>query len=106
MAVFARTGSRFWLVTGGLVVAAMLASGVVGAQARVGSVVRVAARSSVAPSNGSSWGPAISANGRFVAFGSNATNLVAHSRKRCGRYICDDVYVRDRQAGTTEKVNL
>jgi hypothetical protein len=42
----------------------------------------------------SSYSPAISADGRFIAFGSGAGNLVA------GRQY--GLYVRDRQSGTTE----
>ena len=44
---------------------------------------------------GSSFTPAISADGRFVAFNSTATNLVA------GGTTGTNVFVRDRQLGTT-----
>ena len=51
--------------------------------------------------NGSSSGAAISADGRFVAFESSATNLVP------GDTNADyDVFVRDRQTGTTERVSV
>jgi Tol biopolymer transport system component len=43
----------------------------------------------------------ISADGRYVAFMSNATNLVAGDTN--GR---EDVFVRDRQLGTTERVSI
>jgi Tol biopolymer transport system component len=46
-------------------------------------------------------GPAISGNGRVVAFDSVATNLVAGDTNRD-----DDVFVRDRDAGTTERVSI
>jgi len=47
------------------------------------------------------WGPpAISADGRFVAFASSATNLVKGDRNGV-----PDVFVRDRVAGTTERVS-
>ena len=57
-------------------------------------------------------GPDITPDGRFVAFFSSATNLVAGDTNTCppvfdgepGR--CPDVFVRDRLAGTTERVNL
>lgn len=44
-------------------------------------------------------GVSISADGRFVAFGSEASNLVATDTN--GSF---DVFVRDRQTGTTEFV--
>ena len=44
---------------------------------------------------------AISGDGRFVAFTSGASNLVAGDTN-----ALDDVFVRDRQAGTTERVSI
>jgi len=45
--------------------------------------------------------PAVSADGRYVAFGSNATNLVdGDSNLSC------DIFVRDRQNGTTVRVSV
>jgi Tol biopolymer transport system component len=49
----------------------------------------------------SSRGPAMSADGRYVAFQSDATNLVAGDTNVAG-----DVFVRDRRAGTTIRVNV
>ncbi|HOX57811.1 MAG TPA: hypothetical protein P5205_06300 [Candidatus Paceibacterota bacterium] len=46
--------------------------------------------------NGLSYGPAISGNGRYVAFTSHATNLVVGDNNRAS-----DVFVRDLQTGTT-----
>jgi Tol biopolymer transport system component len=46
-------------------------------------------------------GVAMSADGRFVAFDSYATNLVPGDTNDDG-----DIFVRDRQAGTTERVNV
>jgi Tol biopolymer transport system component len=46
-------------------------------------------------------GLAVSADGRYVVFGSPATNLVAHDTN--GNV---DVFVRDRRAGTTRRVSL
>ena len=43
----------------------------------------------------------LSADGRFVAFKSGATNLVLGDTNEA-----DDVFVRDRQTGTTQRVNL
>ena len=45
--------------------------------------------------------PSISADGRFVAFLSYASNLVAGDTNGTG-----DVFVRDRQSGTTERVSV
>ena len=46
-------------------------------------------------------GPSISADGRFVAFSSEATNLVTGDRNNNA-----DVFVRDRQTGTTTRVSV
>ncbi len=51
--------------------------------------------------NGEAGGPSISANGRYVAFQSAASNLVAGDD---GRFA--DVFRRDRQAGTTVMVSV
>jgi hypothetical protein len=48
-----------------------------------------------------SWGPTISDDGRYVAFVSNSTELVAGDDDD----NAPDVYVRDRVAGTTELVS-
>ncbi len=48
-----------------------------------------------------SYAPAISADGRYVAFSSAASNLVASDTNGM-----TDVFVRDRQAGTTERVSV
>jgi Tol biopolymer transport system component len=53
------------------------------------------------PGYGSSLSPVISANGRFVAFNSDATNLVPGDTNAEA-----DVFVRDRQKGTTELVSV
>src|SRR5207248_11572305 len=51
--------------------------------------------------NGFSAGPVLSADGRFVAFHSTATNLVAGDTNGA-----TDVFVHDRQTGTTERVSV
>lgn len=49
----------------------------------------------------------ISADGRFVAFASNATNLVpGDTNEGSEGYPDTDVFVRDRVAGTTERINV
>jgi len=49
----------------------------------------------------SSWAPAISGDGRYVAFESGASNLVTGDTNN---YY--DIFVRDRTLGTTERVNI
>jgi len=51
------------------------------------------------PDGSSSW-PSISGDGRFIAFASTASNLVAGDRNRHS-----DVFVRDTVAGTTELIS-
>ena len=51
--------------------------------------------------NAGSFSPSISADGRFVSFTSDATNLIAG-----GSSGVRDVFVRDRIAGTTEVVSV
>ena len=49
---------------------------------------------------------AISADGQVVTFSSLASNLVAGDTNQCFGTSCVDVFVRDRPAGTTERVSL
>jgi hypothetical protein len=51
--------------------------------------------------NNSSYWASISDNGRFVAFASDASNLINEDTN--GR---TDIYIRDRQNGTTERVSV
>ncbi len=62
---------------------------------------RVSLDSHAAQSNSWSWDTAISADGRFVAFSSQASNLVPDDTNASA-----DVFVRDRATGTTERVSL
>src|SRR4051794_12483462 len=62
---------------------------------------RVSVSSGGAQGNDVSFSPAVSTDGRFVAFRSFASNLVPGDTN-----ATDDVFVRDRQAGTTERVSL
>jgi Tol biopolymer transport system component len=66
-----------------------------------GAVELVSVAPDGAPANGPSASPAISADGRFVAFTSAARNLAPGNAAGAG-----DVYVRDRQTGTTELVSV
>jgi len=66
-----------------------------------GTTERVSVSSSGLQGNDQSRAAALSADGRFVLFDSRATNLVPGDTNQL-----DDVFVRDRQAGTTERVNV
>src|SRR5262245_61019314 len=61
---------------------------------------RVSVASDGSEANGGSFEPKISANGRFVAFSSVATNLVPGDGNATG-----DVFVHDRDTGETERVS-
>jgi Tol biopolymer transport system component len=67
----------------------------------LGTTERVSLDSSGAQGNGDSLYPSISASGRYVAFTSDATNLVPGDTNGT-----EDIFVRDRQLGTTERVSL
>ena len=66
-----------------------------------GTTERVSVDSGGVEGNSVSTLPAISADGRYVAFFSEATNLVPGDTNAAG-----DVFVRDRETGTTERVSL
>ena len=66
-----------------------------------GTVVRVSVDSDEAEANNDSTDPSISADGRFVAFESYASNLVAGDTN--GKH---DVFVRDLTATTTVRVSV
>ncbi|HEX2773220.1 MAG TPA: hypothetical protein VHN18_12420, partial [Micromonosporaceae bacterium] len=61
----------------------------------------VSVNSAEEQANSSSAGAAITPDGRFVAFGSNATNLVPGDVDD----VASDVYLRDRATGTTEGIS-
>jgi Tol biopolymer transport system component len=87
------------LVLAGLV---LVAGG--GANASVGTTERVSVSTGGGEGTGDSgaWGrPAISSDGRFVAFESFATDLVAGDTNNAS-----DIFVRDREGGTTTRVSL
>ena len=66
-----------------------------------GKTELISVDSNGAQSDGPSFKSAVSADGRFVAFDSFATNLVPGDTN-----TWSDVFVRDRQAGTTERVSV
>ena len=67
-----------------------------------GTTERVSVTSSGREANGLSFAPALSADGRFVAFLSEAPNLAHVPRRRAGRYV----FVRDREARRTVRVDV
>jgi Tol biopolymer transport system component len=66
-----------------------------------GTTQLVSIDSSNQPANGHSQNPSISSDGRFIAFDSGATNLVSGDTNGVS-----DIFVRDLQAGTTERVSV
>jgi Tol biopolymer transport system component len=69
---------------------------------QAGTTERVSVDSSGAQGDGPSFeGPSISADGRYVAFASYATNLVPGDTN-----ATQDVFVHDRQTGATERVSV
>ena len=66
-----------------------------------GTTERVSVSSGGAQGNGLSFHPVLSAGGRFVAFWSEATNLVPGDTNGQA-----DVFVHDRQTGTTRRVSV
>ncbi len=62
---------------------------------------RVSLDSAEVEANGSSYSSSVSADGRYVAFDSNATNLAGVDPN-----VLADVFVRDRQAGITLRASV
>ena len=98
---FAATSSRrrraFW--SGVIAVVAALAAAGPASAAALTEQVSMAPGGE--PGNDPSEEPAISGDGRYVAFQSIAQNLVAGDTN-----VVADVFVRDRQSGTTERVSV
>jgi hypothetical protein len=68
---------------------------------QIGLTTRVSRSSTGSQGNGTSWMGTISADGHYVAFRSQATNLVAGDTN-----ARDDIFVSDRHTGTTERVSV
>ena len=68
---------------------------------QTGATERVSVSSNGTEANGFSSLPAISADGRYVAFQSSASNLVSGDTN-----AVDDIFIHDRQSGTTERVSV
>ncbi|MFF8597169.1 hypothetical protein ACF061_38390 [Streptomyces sp. NPDC015220] len=95
---------RPWLVRGGCALAtAVLAASALPAHAApaAGSTVQVSVGVGGAPPNGTSWVTGLSADGRYVVFGSYADNLVPGDTN--GQ---PDMFVRDLRTERTERVSV
>lgn len=68
---------------------------------QTGETERVSVASDGMPGDGSSIGSAISADGRYVVLGSDASNLVPGDDNHW-----TDIFVRDRQSGRTWRVSV
>lgn len=68
---------------------------------RTGGTVRASVGSGNAQGDGGSYEPSLSADGRLVAFSSNASNLVAGDTNGA-----QDVFVRDLRAATTTRASV
>jgi len=68
---------------------------------QTGATTRVSVRSNGTEANDGSFSPTISADGRFLAFYSNASNLVNGDTNGFG-----DIFVHDRQTGQTTRVSV
>jgi hypothetical protein len=68
---------------------------------QTGITTRVSLATGAVQANGDSFNAALSGDGRFVAFESEATNLVAGDTN-----LVSDIFVHDRQTGITTRVSL
>ena len=68
---------------------------------QAGTIERISLSSAGEQGDNTSEGAAMSADGRFVAFSSSASNLVPGDTDGAS-----DVFLRDRQAGTTESISI
>lgn len=71
-----------------------------------GITERVSINSSGIEGNGASGGGVISADGRYVAYSSVASNLVANDNNIATDYDGNDIFVHDRQTGSTVRVSI
>ncbi len=69
--------------------------------AQVGTTTRISYSSGGVEGNGPSYAPSISDDGRYVVFDSSASNLVGNDFNGAS-----DIFLRDRQQGTTVRISL
>jgi uncharacterized repeat protein (TIGR01451 family) len=70
-----------------------------------GTTELISVNSDEVPGNGRSEGPSVSADGRFVAFETDSSNIVSPDEPAGGFFPDEDIFVRDRQAGVTYRVS-
>jgi Tol biopolymer transport system component len=68
---------------------------------QTGQATRVSIASDGTQANGGSYAPSLSADGQYVAFRSNANNLVSGDTN-----VVDDVFLHDTQTGQTTRVSI
>ncbi len=77
---------------------------------QTGETTLVSVASDGTKGNGLSGAASLSADGRYVAFHSEASNLVSDDTREClalwSLYNCWDVFVHDRQTGETTRVSV
>ena len=76
---------------------------------QTGATERVSVDSAGNQGNDGSWLPAISADGRYVAFQSYASNLVPGDTNGCSSNDCADIFLHDRAppvGGIAEHPNI
>ena len=76
---------------------------------KTGQTTLVSVASDGTQGNDLSLHPSISANGRYVAFDSFASNLVSDDTNTCGPYtdgMCPDIFVHDRATGQTTRISV
>jgi Tol biopolymer transport system component len=77
---------------------------------RTGKTTLIDVSTSGGMSNGASYGASISPDGRFVAFTSSSSDLIADDTNACPAKVsipsCLDVFLRDLSKGTTELVSV
>jgi uncharacterized repeat protein (TIGR01451 family) len=72
---------------------------------QAGTTELISVNSYEVPGNGRSEGPSVSADGRFVAFQSDSSNIAFPDEPAGGFFPDEDIFVRDRQTGVTYRVS-